>query len=123
MPNTKMPPVFFKKRDLLLAALLLVVAAVLFALFRWNAAPAYVAVVSVGVGETENTQRISLANDGLISIEGGALPTELLVENGGIRFVNSTCPDHLCEEFGHLQYEGDWASCLPAEVFVRIEHA
>ena len=41
--------------------------------------------------------------------------------NGGIAFVNSPCPDHLCEGFGILQNAGDWAACMPARTSITIE--
>ena len=43
------------------------------------------------------------------------------MENGGIAFVNSPCPDHLCEGFGVLKNEGDWAACMPAKASLTIE--
>ena len=45
----------------------------------------------------------------------------LVVENGGIRFVESPCPDHTCESFGVLTKQGDWAACLPARASVTVE--
>ena len=43
------------------------------------------------------------------------------MENGGIAFVNSPCPDHLCEGFGIMQNAGDWAACMPARTSITIE--
>ena len=45
----------------------------------------------------------------------------LHVENGGIDFVNSPCPDHTCEGFGVLKNQGDWAACMPAKASLTIE--
>ena len=42
------------------------------------------------------------------------------VEDGGIAFIDSPCPDHLCEGFGVLRNTGDWAACLPARASVTI---
>ena len=42
-------------------------------------------------------------------------------EDGGIRFVESPCPDHTCESFGVLTKQGDWAACLPARASVTVE--
>ena len=122
MQSNRPKRAFVKKRDLIFLAVLLAAAGLLF-LFFWSRvkAPAATAVVTVGLGEAQTTQRISLAENGLHSIEGGRLPVLLLVEDGGIRFVDSVCPDHLCEGFGILRGEGDWAACLPAEVTVQIE--
>lgn len=111
-----------KKRDLLVLAALLLLAGVLFLLLWPRARPAEpVAVVQVGTGEAQQTLRLPLNRDGPVEIEGGLLPVHLLVEDGGVRFVNAECPDHLCENFGILRNEGAWASCLPAQVFVRVE--
>lgn len=48
------------------------------------------------------------------------LPVTLVVENGEIWFTDSQCPDHLCEGFGKISYDGESASCLPAGVIVVI---
>ena len=77
-----------------------------------------VAQVSVADGES---QRIALNKDGVYAIEGGALPVELEVKEGKIRFINSVCPDHVCEGFGWLSKEEDKAVCAPARVVVSIE--
>ena len=45
----------------------------------------------------------------------------VMPENGGIRFVESPCPDHTCESFGVLTKQGDWAACLPARASVTVE--
>ncbi len=113
---------FFKKRDLLWLAALLALAALLFFLLWPKIRPARpVAQVSVGVGENQTSFTLDLEEEGVVEVEGGRLPVQLQVQNGGIQFVNSVCPDHLCEGFGLLKNEGEWASCLPAEVFVRVE--
>ncbi|MEG1367339.1 MAG: NusG domain II-containing protein [Oscillospiraceae bacterium] len=38
-----------------------------------------------------------------------------------MRFINSVCPDHVCEGFGWLSQEEDHAVCAPARVVVSIE--
>ena len=45
----------------------------------------------------------------------------LVVEDNSIRFVDSKCPDHVCEHFGPASNEYDFPACLPAGVSVRIE--
>lgn len=52
---------------------------------------------------------------------GAQLPFTLEVSEGRVRFVNSQCPDHVCEGFGWLAKERDEAVCLPAGVVVRVE--
>ena len=46
--------------------------------------------------------------------EGAALPVTLEVKDGAVRFVNSVCPDHICENTGWLRLEGEAAVCAPA---------
>lgn len=64
---------------------------------------------------------LSLAEDGRYSIEGGRLPVTLEVAGGRIRFVESQCPDHICEHYGWLSQEYDQAVCMPAGVVVTVE--
>ena len=65
-------------------------------------------------------QRIPLDRDARYDIDTGPYTIHLEVADGGIRFVDSPCPDHLCEGFGTLTDTGDWAACLPARASVTI---
>ena len=67
------------------------------------------------------TQRIPLSRDGTYSIEGAPFSVTLEVRDGAIRFVDSQCPDHICENFGWLSKEHDQAVCAPAGVVVSVE--
>ena len=64
---------------------------------------------------------LSLDEDGRYSIEGGRLPVTLEVAGSRIRFVESQCPDHICEHYGWLSQEYDQAICMPAGVVVTVE--
>ncbi|WP_367925183.1 NusG domain II-containing protein [uncultured Ruthenibacterium sp.] len=105
------------KKNILFAVAVLVVAGVL-ALWGAQRGAGAQAVVSVADGQT---QRIPLSQDGLYSIEGAPFPVTLEVKEGAIRFVDSQCPDHICENFGWLSKEYDQAICAPAGVVVSIE--
>lgn len=98
-----------------LAALAL--AALAFFLLRSGETGA-VARVDVAGGETV---RLPLDRDGTFPVEGGALPVALQVKDGAVRFVNSVCPDHICEHTGWLRLEGETAVCAPAGVAVTVE--
>ncbi|MBQ3588282.1 MAG: NusG domain II-containing protein, partial [Oscillospiraceae bacterium] len=37
-----------------------------------------------------------------------------------IRFIESICPDHLCEGYGFISYEDETAICMPAGVAVLV---
>ncbi len=42
-------------------------------------------------------------------------------KSGAIAFLDSQCPDHVCEQFGWLDKDGAWAACVPAGVYVVVE--
>ncbi len=42
-------------------------------------------------------------------------------DENGIRFVNSQCPDHICENTGYCLYKGDTAICMPGQITLVIE--
>ena len=106
-------------RDLFFAAAVLLLAGAL-ALWRAHTGkPGAAARVTVaGRGED---MLLSLAADGFYSVEGGRLPVTLEVAGGRIRFIESRCPDHICEHAGWLSQEYDQAVCMPAGVSVTVE--
>lgn len=122
---TKPPrPVFFKRRDLFFVLALLLVAAVLFCVFTLGRPQGGLARVTVVHDDgTQTVTEVDLSQDAVLNIEGAKLPVTLQVQEGRIRFIHSQCPDHICENTGWLQYEGDEAICLPAGVWVRVERA
>lgn len=70
-------------------------------------------------GEKEK-QYIDLSKDGVYNIDA-VFPVTLEVKDGSIAFINSQCPDKLCEGFGHISHEGEIAVCLPAGVALSID--
>lgn len=48
------------------------------------------------------------------------VPVSLEVKGGGIRYVDVTCPDHICEKTGIISAEGQTAVCMPNGVAVVI---
>ncbi len=63
---------------------------------------------------------ISLEKDDTYTITEGNFVVTLDVKDGRIRFINSVCPDHLCEGFGYISNEDESAICMPAGVAVLI---
>lgn len=117
-------PVFARRRDVLIIVALLLVAVVLYFAFTFGRGQGGLARVTVlQAGGEQIVTEVNLSKDEIIHIEGAALPVTLEVLEGRIRFIHSQCPDHVCENAGWLQYEGDEAICLPAGVWVRVERA
>ena len=107
-----------KGKNLLFIAVILALAAVLW-LAAHHGGTGRTAVLRYG--DPQGEQRIDLRKNAEYDIDTGLYTIHLRVENGGIAFVDSPCPDHLCEGFGTLKNEGDWAACMPAKASVTIE--
>ena len=69
---------------------------------------------------TGGQMTFALDRDATYDIVSGDYTIHLQVQNGAIRFVDSPCPDHLCENFGWLSRAGDWAACLPAKASLTL---
>ena len=76
------------------------------------------AVVDFGDGITE-TLPLDTDHDYLYDV--GNYVVHLQVKDGAIAFLDSQCPDHVCEQFGWLDKDGAWAACVPAGVYVVVE--
>ena len=74
----------------------------------------------VAIDNTATRYEISLKEEAIHTITEGNFVVTLEVKNGAIRFINSQCPDHLCEGFGFVSEEDDFAVCMPAGVAVLI---
>ena len=98
-------------KNMIFAAVILALAGGLWVM-HLGAKPGKSAFVEMIGGKT---QTISLETDGVYHI------VTLEVTDGKIRFIDSQCPDHLCEGFGWVQTEYDSAVCVPAGVSVRVK--
>ena len=93
------------QKNLIFALVVLAVAAALY--FGWRAARG-----SKGTGL-----------EAVVDFGSGASETLSLDEDGAIAFLDSQCPDHICEQFGWLDKDGAWAACVPAGVYVVVQEA
>ena len=105
------------RKNLLFAAAVLALA-LLAALWAAGRGAGARAVVSVAGADSFT---LPLDRDGLYSVEDAPFPVTLEVRDGAVRFVDSQCPDHICESYGWLRKEHDQAICAPAGVVVTVE--
>ena len=105
------------QKNLIFAAVVLAAAALLFVLYRANAPKAepLVAVVDFGDGITET---IPLDEDHDYLYDVGDYIVHLQVKDGAIAFLDSQCPDHVCEQFGWLSEQDAWAACVPVQEMI-----
>ena len=107
------------KANLLFAAVVLAAAVLLVFLLRPRSkAEPLAAVVDFGGGITE-TLPLDTDHDYLYDV--GDYVVHLQVKDGAVAFLDSQCPDHVCEQFGWLDKDGAWAACIPAGVYVVVE--
>ena len=109
------------KKNLIFALVILMLAAALY--FGVRAAHSgkgngLQAVVDFGGGVSET---LSLDKDYDYLYDVGNYVVHLQVKDGAIAFLDSQCPDHVCEQFGWLDKDGAWAACVPAGVYVVVE--
>ena len=58
--------------------------------------------------------------DATYDVDTGYLTVHIQVQDGAARFVDSPCPDHICEHYGWLREEDQTATCLPARAVLTI---
>lgn len=56
-----------------------------------------------------------------VAIPGVLGNTLVKIEDGSAYVVDSPCANKICVQAGHLSHNGQWASCLPNAVFVKIQ--
>ena len=110
------------KKDLIFTLAVLLVAAVIggYYLVRRAGRPDKVALLVYGTIERKQTE-IDLRKDADYSFQSNGYEIHLQVRDGAIAFVDSPCPDHVCEQFGWLSEVYDWAACMPAQAMLTIE--
>ena len=74
----------------------------------------------VDFGERRHLRPCSLDEDHDYLYDVGDYVVHLQVKDGAIAFLDSQCPDHICEQFGWLDKDGAWAACVPAGVYVVV---
>lgn len=103
-----------------LALAVLAACAGFFVLRERSAAPGASARVTLGSKQIleiplreEDDYRIDLEKD-------YGVPVSFEVKGGAVRFVDVTCPDHICEKTGFVSADGQTAVCMPNRVAVLV---
>jgi hypothetical protein len=71
-------------------------------------------------GDANTVMEIPLDQDAEYDVDTGYYTIHLRVQQGAIRFVDSPCPDHICENYGWISQEDQTAICMPAHAVVMI---
>ena len=105
--------------NILFAAVVLVIAAVLLAVRSHSATGGKLAAQLI-YGDNNAVLDIPLDKDETYSVDTGYYTVHIEVKVGSARFIESPCPDHICEGFGWLSAEDQTATCLPARAVLTI---
>ena len=101
------------------AVVVLAIAAVLLVLRNAHASGSKLAAQLI-YGDNNTVMDLSLDKNATYDVDTGYYTVHIEVQDGRARFVDSPCPDHICESFGWLSAEDQTATCLPARALLTI---
>lgn len=105
--------------NILFAVVILAIAAVLLAVRIRHASGSQLAAQLI-YGDNNTVLDIPLDKSDTYTVDTGYYTVHIEVQDGRARFVDSPCPDHICEGFGWLSAEDQTATCLPARAVLTI---
>ena len=62
-----------------------------------------------------------LSEDREVHVRGPVGESVIQITEGKAAFIHSDCDDNLCVHMGQISESGEWAACLPNEVFLYID--
>ena len=105
--------------NIVFAVVILAIAAVLLAVRNSHASGSKLAAQLI-YGDSNTVMDLSLDENATYDVDTGYYTVHIEVQDGRARFVDSPCPDHICESFGWLSAEDQTATCLPARAVLTI---
>lgn len=106
--------------NLLFAAVILAAAAALFLLRDAGKDPERPLKAQLVCGDESTVLDLPLDVNQRYDVDTGYLTVHIEIKDGAARFVDSPCPDHVCEGYGWLTLEDQTATCLPARAVLTL---
>lgn len=106
--------------NLLFAAVILAAAAALFLLRAAGKDPERPLKAQLVYGDDSTVLDLPLDVNQRYDVDTGYLTVHIEIKDGAARFVDSPCPDHICEGYGWLTLEDQTATCLPARAVLTL---
>lgn len=106
--------------NLLFAAVILAAAAALFLLRDAGKDPELPLKAQLVYGDDSTVLDLPLDVNQRYDVDTGYLTVHIEIKDGAARFVDSPCPDHVCEGYGWLTLEDQTATCLPARAVLTL---
>jgi hypothetical protein len=79
------------------------------------------AIVRIQTEEREFVYALSLSTR--FHVDGPLGRTEIEIDAGRVRVLDSPCRDKICVTGGWVSQSGQWIACLPNRVFLRVDAA
>ena len=105
--------------NLLFAAAVLAIAAVLLLVRSAHSSGSKLRAELI-YGDNNTTMNLPLDKNDTYDVDTGYYTVHIEIKDGAARFVDSPCPDHICEHYGWLREEDQTATCLPARAVLTI---
>ena len=105
--------------NIIFAVIILAIAAVLLVLRNAHTSGSKLRAELI-YGDGNTTMNLPLDVDETYDVDTGYYTVHIEIKDGAARFVDSPCPDHICESFGWLSNEDQTATCLPARAVLTI---
>ena len=104
--------------NLVFAAVILAAAAVLLLVRKANQTGVPLCAELI-YGDSNTRLTFPLEKDADYDVDTGYLTVHIKIQDGAARFVDSPCPDHICESFGWLSEE-DQTAAYSVEIWKRF---
>ncbi len=106
--------------NIIFTLVILIIAAIIFILMLQNREQGTNAVINIVGGNTIYLDLNENKIHEFTTQTGANLDFTIEVKDKRARFINSVCPDHVCENYGWQSHTFDEAICAPAGVVLSI---
>ncbi|MEG2814154.1 MAG: NusG domain II-containing protein, partial [Oscillospiraceae bacterium] len=106
----------FKKKDVIIILILLFISAILLLIFNQNSNKKVYAEIYLD-GNLQKKICLNYSKDGIIKLNENV---SFEVKNKKIRFIDTNCPDKLCEKVSYISKINQVSVCMPNKVLLKI---
>lgn len=110
----------FRRQDMVLLAAIAVIAGILLMVMLSSRSSAVTAKIYLNSEEIFSVPLHANDNYTITLEQDYGVPVSFEVKGGSIRYINVTCPDHICENTGAISMDGQMAVCMPNRVAVVL---
>jgi len=101
----------------ILAILLSVLVFSFFTFFGWNKNGESALLL---IEDASGSALYPLSENRIVTVLGPVGESVIKIDDGKAAFTHSDCTNNLCIQMGSIDKSGEWAACLPNEIFITI---